>query len=39
MSDLEQLRPCDSADIYNAAPHNPLGLLPVCKQSLIGKHI
>ena len=31
MSDLEQLRPCESADIYNAAPHNPLGLLPVCK--------
>uniref|UniRef100_A0A2P2M7L3 Uncharacterized protein MANES_08G152300 n=1 Tax=Rhizophora mucronata TaxID=61149 RepID=A0A2P2M7L3_RHIMU len=33
MSDLEQFRPCEIADMYKAAPHNPLGLLPVCNQS------
>lgn len=31
MSDLENLRPCVSADTYSAAPHSPLGFLPVCK--------
>jgi hypothetical protein len=39
MSDLEQLRPCESADIYNAAPHNALGALPVCEQYQIKQNI
>lgn len=31
MSDFENLNPCERAEIYNAAPHIPLGFLPVCK--------
>lgn len=29
MSVLEHFKPYESADMYNAAPHNPLGFLPV----------
>ena len=31
MSYLEHLRPCESAEMFSAAPHNPLGFLPVYK--------
>lgn len=32
ISDLEQLSPCEREAMYSAAPHNPLGFLPVYGQ-------